>query len=84
MCVVLLGMLGWTLCSDLTRRSNSHWHDKNRIYIRVQSDGKFILRQISLHVEGRKKGQVGRVVNMGILDTQQSFTGTVGIPEYDL
>ncbi len=51
---------------------------KFRIYIRVRSDGKFISRQIVYVVEGRKKGQVGRVVNMGILGTRLSFTGTVG------
>ncbi len=28
--------------------------------------------------KGEKKGQVGRVVNMGILDARLSFTGTVG------
>ncbi len=28
--------------------------------------------------KGEKKGQVGRVVNMGILDVRLSFTGTVG------
>ncbi len=34
--------------------------------------------------KGEKKGQVGRVVNMGILDARLSFTGTVGDTEYDL
>ncbi len=63
----------------LLDRVTSCWYDQNLDRCTSTTKWQNLCRGKLVYIwKGEKKGQVGRVENMGILDARLSFTGTIG------